>query len=455
MPFLRDRLLGTDMRGIGVMVAVAASMVMGGSDVLIPWLDLAVQLTTLCIATWWFLSAPRAKIAMIPRTAWVACAVVLALPLMQLIPLPPSIWHGLPGRDLERGALALIGQDNSWRPLSMLPRTTLATMLSLCSSVILIPMVASSDRGGRSRIVATIAAVGLLSMLVGTQQVVGGSGSPLQFFQSDSHALSGFQRSRNGEADILLIAMLATACCAVELLRLTGMERRRRTVLALAGVLTLVFAVGVILTGSRTGLLLLLPTLLAQGMMLRPQLKGRLGLILLPVVVIVLGVTALAVQDVPAVHDALAHYQSGLDTRPAIWRKTAELVPIYGVTGVGLGVYPAIYGTVEQMDTINAFYVAHAFNDYAQLIIDAGIPGALVLAAMAIVILRGVAAGLLNPVLSSRAHYLFALATLGLLATHSFWDYPLRSPSLACIAACCVGMLLPARQRSGSREEQA
>jgi hypothetical protein len=160
----------------------------------------------------------------------------------------------------------------------MTPSATLETLLSVISSALFIPMVAAANRGTRSRVIAMVVIVALLSMLVGTQQVAGADNNIFQFYQTGSHSLRGFQRNRNSEADVLLLAMLGTAACAAELLRLQGMARRRTMVLCAIAALSAVFMIGVVLTGSRTGAVLLLPTMLGQAVLLRRYVSVRLSL---------------------------------------------------------------------------------------------------------------------------------------------------------------------------------
>uniref|UniRef100_UPI0030D8AEB9 hypothetical protein n=1 Tax=Pseudomonas proteolytica TaxID=219574 RepID=UPI0030D8AEB9 len=42
----------------------------------------------------------------------------IALPTIQLVPLPPELWQRLPGRDVFIQASTLSGQSQPWRPLS-------------------------------------------------------------------------------------------------------------------------------------------------------------------------------------------------------------------------------------------------------------------------------------------------------------------------------------------------
>ena len=48
-------------------------------------------------------------------------AAIVAIPLIQLIPLPPAVWTRLPGRDQMVVALEIAALQPGWAPLSMAP----------------------------------------------------------------------------------------------------------------------------------------------------------------------------------------------------------------------------------------------------------------------------------------------------------------------------------------------
>jgi hypothetical protein len=56
---------------------------------------------------------------------------LVATPLLQLIPLPPAVWTGLPGRDQIVLALELAGLQPGWVPLSVAPDQTWGSALAL------------------------------------------------------------------------------------------------------------------------------------------------------------------------------------------------------------------------------------------------------------------------------------------------------------------------------------
>lgn len=443
MPFLRDRFLKIEGCDVALSTGVALCLVLGGGDMGAPFMDNIAEACAALAILAWFWMVPAYRFASIPRLAWLAAGLIVALPLMQLVPLPPALWQALPGRELERQALALIGQENSWRPLTMVPGETINALLFAICTAMFVPMTAAAGRSGRTRVLLTVVVVAIISLLVGSQQLMGGRDNPFSFY-GDTFTVRGFQWNRNSEADLLVITMLAVAACAAELLRLDQKGRWRRAVIVLTLCLTVVLALGTVLTGSRTGTVMLFPALVGQAVILFPHLRIRrsAGLMVLPVAAAI--VLALLWSN-PVLMAALNHFKDTHDLRPEVWLDTLNLLHRQAAWGAGLGSFGPMFATVERFDILMPDAIGHAYQDYAQLVVEAGMPGLLIFLAIVGVIAVSAWRGWSRPVAGSKAQYWFALISLLLFAGHSLWDYPLHSNSLACLAACCCGMLLAKR----------
>ena len=58
-------------------------------------------------------------------------AAIFLLILVQVMPLPPSLWHQFPGRGALLDVAKMAGQENIWRSWSIDPQTTFRSGLSL------------------------------------------------------------------------------------------------------------------------------------------------------------------------------------------------------------------------------------------------------------------------------------------------------------------------------------
>src|SRR3546814_8043789 len=73
----------------------------------------------------------------------------------------------------------------------------------------------------RSRLLGLLSALALLSVVVGVLQLVSGNGNWFQFYGSTNYGFAtGFQASRNAQADLLIIWSMAFAAWAVINLRI-------------------------------------------------------------------------------------------------------------------------------------------------------------------------------------------------------------------------------------------
>ncbi len=430
----------------GTLLLVA--LLVGGGGTPAPAAELAVEVLAAGLVAGYALIAPPAHWRQLPRTALALAAVLIALPLLQLMPLPPFVWHALPGRGLERQALALIGAADSWQPWSMTPARTLAALLALAVPAAMLVLAALQDRRGRTLLLALAAGVGLLSLLVGAGQLSGGPDNAFRFYVGGSTFLNGFQANHNSEADLLLMAMIALAAVARDLAETRSAALNPRRAGALVLPLTLLLALGVVLTGSRSGIVLLLLAFGAQLLILRawlPRAPRRLlpGMI---VALALLGLTVALLWHNPTFARALARFRTLTEFRPEIWYDAAWLARQYLPAGAGLGSFIPLFGAAERLEVVSDRLTNRAHNDYLEFLIEAGVPGTVLLVVIGLVLARAAWRGWARPPAGSRAQYLCAIAGLTLFGVHSLIDYPLRSISLACMAALCASLLLPLRQ---------
>ncbi len=120
----------------------------------------------------------------------------IALPCLQLIPLPPELWNALPGRDFVAEILTTAQAPMSWRPISLIPSETWRALLSLLPSVAIFLAILSLGRDARRRLLLVALAIGVASAMLGMLQVLGGgpyfftftnAGTAVGFFANPNH----------------------------------------------------------------------------------------------------------------------------------------------------------------------------------------------------------------------------------------------------------------------------
>ncbi|HEX4848735.1 MAG TPA: O-antigen ligase family protein [Novosphingobium sp.] len=448
--FLRD---GHDRAGLCAAGLLAVSLVLGGGGSPAPLPEIAVQLTAALVAAIWLLSGGTASPwQRAPSTAWYLAGLIVLLPALQLIPLPPALWHSLPGRDDKRAALELVGAAQDWRALSLSPARTLASLLAAAAAALCLVLAATLDAAGRRRLIGVAALGGLATLLVGAAQLSGGPGNPLRFFDPEQIYLTGFQANHNSTADVILIAMLAMAAAGRHaldrgLVRLSPLQ----LVLTVAAV-DAVMVLGLFLTGSRAGLALLPVVLVFQILILRrgdtaqraPVRWGRAGLVVGGLLALAAGAAAI-LRDNRAIGLVLDRFTLAGEFRPQLWADSLFALGQYWPAGSGQGTFAPVLMAVERLEVVDPTLPNRAHNDYLELAIGGGLPGVILLGIIGLLIGRLAWRALRQPPAGGRAAVLFAQGTLAVIALHSLVDYPLRSMALAALAATAVGLLIPAR----------
>lgn len=379
---------------------------------------------------------------------------LLALPLLfslpvvaQLVPLPPSLWQALPGREAERAMLALVGLDQTWRPLSLTPHATLASLIGLVPPLLALWFCATLPPGRRRGLLFAIAGVALLSVVVGAGQLASGPGGPLHFYSNEiTGQLLGFQANRNVEADVLLIGLLAIAAIH------RGWRGNRGAALDVAAIVSgALIVLGVVLTGSRTGIALL-PLVLAFALAIagmRPiPFRRRVMLGLAGIGAIAVAFAGLLRND--AIGRVLARFEFTDEARIDIWKDTWFALQQYWPVGSGMGSFAPVHDAAERIEAVNDKFIGHADNELLQLGLEGGL---LVLGCwlMALLLVSRRARLALQPTSPiPREQALFAIGAIVVAGLHSLVESNFHSIAFACLVGTAAGMLL-VPERSGSR----
>ncbi len=313
------------------------------------------------------------------------CGSVL-LPLVQILPLPPSIWTSLPGRAPIATAYQTAGMTLPWSSVSLDSRATLFSFLSLLPAISV--FLALLVLGLRTRRILSLLILGFAfaNVLLGLAQLSGGQASPLRFYNPTNAADSvGFFANRNHYAALLTVAIPIAAAWSVGLAR----ERRAKRGLGLA-LLLLAYAallLGLGMAHSRAGLILAFIAALASIALAwrsSPTGAGRSGRMKL--VLILLGANlcglVLAFQfGFVGFANRLANESILEDLRKPIAEVTAHAIAVNLPMGVGFGAFEPVYQMFEPLSVTLPAYINHAHDDWLELVLDGGLPAlALILA---------------------------------------------------------------------------
>ncbi len=363
---------------------------------------------------------------------------LLALPLLQLVPLPPSLWTIFPGRPALAGAFAAAAEPLPWLPLSMTPGATERFFFSFLPAASLIWALGDLGEHARRRIVWVAVVLGLFSVALGFAQLAGGQNSPLRFYSADSDAVGFFANRNHYAASLYMLIPLATAA-------ISGSATSWRTNIACV-LIALPLLLGVMLSGSRAGWAL--GSLSAVGSLIivmsarpaRPGIPGTRPYLLAAAAafVFLIAMAVLAIGMMPRLQD------SGLasDLRWPIASTTWTAIKAYFPVGSGFGSFQQVYAIVEKPEDVMAAMVNNAHDDWLEIVVEAGLPGALVAGAALVWLLR---ATILSLSASSHSVHLIrtnraTLLVFWLVALHSLVEYPLRTIAVNIIFALSAGL---------------
>jgi O-antigen ligase len=425
----------------------------GASRLDVPGLILLQPLSLACLVT----------LLLIPGTIdWVSIRVPLVMlgtlagiMVVQLIALPPAVWATLPGhaRFLEGSAIA--GIDELWRPLSLTPDLTLASLVGLIIPLTALVGFASIPVARTYRFLPVLLIGVAFSAVLGLAQIAGGARSPFYLYSvTNIGSPVGFFSNRNHQAVLLAMAWPMLALWTV-LPRGDKLLLLRRAIAASAAAFLVLLMAA---TGSRAGLVLG-PLALALAwwewhLHLTPAERNRgkpLLRTIAPVAIISLLVASTfwfsrdeAIQRAFATSVA---DEARLQSLPVLLTIARDFLPF----GSGFGSFDPVFRVYEPFDLLSPTYLNHAHNDLLELLITAGLPGALLAVAFVVWACRRGYGYFRKPGLS-RADSFGRLATVMILCMglSSFVDYPLRTPLLSAVFAIACGWL-----SAGGRDRDA
>lgn len=388
--------------------------------------------------------------------AWPAGLIViggLILAGLQLTPLPYEVWTSLPGRELAQAITLEAGLEGIWHPWSLAPEYTRSALLTVLPALATFLAVSASDAAHRLQLAKIVLLAALLSAAVGfVQLVTGGAGWTYLSPRAVEGAVSGLFANRNFQATFLLIGILA--CSAV--IRIAKLRRDKTRVRTGAWLLIALLALMVVATQSRFGfamlaaVLLIISTELEVWRSVRASLRqvrpSFATLVTIGGAVLALGAMTVALGGrllVPVlqrfgVGSADAVGEMRIDAIPDLLRAAERFFPL----GAGLGTFDPVYRGVESLQLVSDVYFNHAHNDYAELMIEAGLPG-LALVLLFVVAFAVRAAAILRDRSTSEEQVLrrMAVVAVALLLVHSLVDYPLRTVTLQCVFAYLAALI--------------
>jgi O-Antigen ligase len=408
-------------------------LVAGGTSLPAPFAFLVITYSSLFLLALGFW---RLHHTHLHRLEVYACCILIAgigLMLAQLIPLPYGVWTLLGGRDFVVQELQAAGWTEAWLPLSLSPSVTRQDFLALLPGVAAFVAVMGTPREYWPVVIYSLVGMAALSVLFGLAQKFQGTQGLFNFYDHHGAAISsGFFANPNFYA-----AQLYSCIPLIMAIALGHFERGLASpviVFTTVAVLLLLMLAGLGATNSRAGVLLacasvFLSIILAIGKLNLRKAGGALVFILGCVSFVIFGMASLL---------RLAATDPVSDYRTAISTVGVQTLRGFSPFGSGFGSFVPAYQIFETPATMQASYVNHAHNDWLELIIEGGLPMALLLCIF--IVWFGFAT---VSVWKNKSHLSAKAASIsaGTLLLHSLVDYPLRTPAMMVMFAIFCGFM--------------
>jgi O-antigen ligase len=458
-PFDDDRTgpAGPVLFGGACFVLVFAPLVRGG-DRPLPLMALEVAALVMLLAMA-IMPSGRAVAERLPHTLRWAIALLLAYPLLQLVPLPQDWWGGLPGHAPYARILELTEADGGSRGLSIHPAATEYAWLALLPCLAMFLATQSFGRQRLRRLALVFVVVCAAEALLGILQAGSSPGALVHLGNRHaSGAATGTYVNKNHFAALMAmclpimlqrwaVEMLPTVNERGEVMKPHPRSADRRIAIRIVLSVSMVLALlALLLTRSRAGIgsgltAFALAALAIVGYAGTRGARGALG---------VVGVAALGLAAYVGLTPILERFAPDefaleLGGRVRIAAATVRAALDFLPFGSGLGTFADVFRRYQGGENLTGF-IDHAHNDYVEAFLELGVVG------LAVIGLALIAYALRwKQVLRERRQslgYLRVAAGLAMLAMaiHAAFDFNLHIPANAIVFSFLAGIFFSPRR---------
>ena len=428
---------------------LVAAILLGGGGRSAVMSNLIVQLVALGTA-WFYRSDLADGWANLGWPLRILLIATLALPLIQLVPLPPAVWKSLPGREMLAETYAVLGLEDGWAPVSLTPGITGLAAIGLVVPSFVLLLATRLDPPSQARAMMVLAGCALVGVAVGVVQLLTGNAVGNIYGSRVLDYLYGTFASHNA-AGLFFVAATAAVVEWIFLVRARG------AALITASTVGVLFVLATLLTQSRSATaLLVVPLVLvffhlfgrgrveSGGLTTRQKALG--GIVALAII----GTgAAMVMQGTGRLAQMAERFEKTSENRPELWEDAWVSAERYWPVGSGVGTFDEVFQIDESLETLIPLKAGRAHNDYLELAIDSGIFG--VSLVFIWILYLAIAAYRRSQAGGVSTAFIVGLALA--FAAHSMLDFPLRNQAMLCIAALIVGLLVGPRGQYRKRTD--
>jgi O-antigen ligase len=373
------------------------------------------------------------------KWSFILILIGVGLIVLQTVPLPSYIWTTFAGREFVVDSFGAAGIQLGWLPLSLDPQATKYDLMFIAPALALFIAALSIKTDQRVYLILTLLGVVFVNIILGLAQKFQGPTSSLYVYDFGFNgSATGFFANRNFLAALLYCAIPFVVALALNWVRSGKTHKMVGPFFAFIFIAIIISGLGA--TESRMGIILAFIAILFSIPLIwtkHGQSIGSRGLIIIIFVAIFLiaqfGLVSIL---------RLASTDSVSEYRTTIFAISYSTLRSVFPVGAGFGSFVPLYAMHETPSAVTNVFVNHAHNDWLELVIEGGLPMAILLVAY----VAWYASATYNIWARGRdiSEDLFVKAasiSIGLLLCHSFFDYPLRTPALMGLFAMLNGFL--------------
>lgn len=411
---------------------------------------MAVQILAIPLLIFGVVLAARRGNLYSARWGVLVALLIALLPLLQLLPIPGSLWNLPVARisllqDLDAAGIASV--DQRW---TLSPSATERDFYFLLPGLALFFCMLGMGRTAWRRMLGLIVVLCVANLVLAFAQVAAGQDSFLNPYPGFAPAMAGIFANRNHQADLLAIGLMLVVVFLIDNWKQGRESPRSFGKLGALAFVGLIFVLALPLIGSRAGvivaMIMLMAALMTSGLPAWQSFRRK--------PMLQLGALATLIIFVAGLQAARAWMQVDVaieGSRHTLLTETLRIAGGNAPLGSGVGTFvPAFQQGASGAVPLNA-YINNAHNEYAQWWLEAGIVGVL-LTLLSLSVLIGALLALLRqrPGSSTRVVGMAALMGIGVIVLHSTVDYPLRTQAMAAVFAVLSGIAIAAAVKGAS-----
>jgi len=414
-------------------ILLVACVVLGGTAQSVLTYKLPLYIISLLFIGQVLSFGVREPLSKLTRTPIIISAIFFALFILNLIPLPPSIWTHFAGRSHIVDGFNAINTELPWLPISLTPEKTLFSLFDFIPIIaVILIMTLSANRGELKKSQFTIIALATFTALLGLLQTLAGPES-FRLYENFTPGFGvGVFTNANHQATFLAMALPLALYITAHSEKNIGWHNDIKLSQIFGAFSTIIIIMGIFLSGSSAGYaLLLFGFILTLWIINKGSATGKiiLGLGIAVCALILIDIFFLSGQFQEVLKQVSIDTQT---SRSAILETSLQARKDFGVLGTGPGSFADVYKLYEDHSQITKLYINEAHNDYLQIWFEMGWAGVLtVLAGLGWLMLQTVVAFKTSGRRRRKALIFIVITLIALL--HATVDYSFRTIAISAL----------------------